>query len=231
MTFTLDATSPVVVITSPVDGSLTKVNVTVSGRTTDNLSGVAKLEAQVDTGVFVPVSFDTTGAYSFATQLPGGRDSRWNAHVNLRATDQAGNVSTLTGVSFASTRLRLPLTISLDPSTDSAPVGDDQTTFATVILVGQTEAKLPATLIETGATTTADGTGQFSFGGVSLALGPSVPRPGDRRRRNVGTGEDTIMRIAGPDSARDHRQPRPRHRTRGETNSDGVTLTRPLRAR
>ena len=129
VTFTLDATAPVVVITSPVDGSLTKVNVTVSGRSTDNLSGVAKLEAQVDTGVFVPVSFDTTGAYSFATQLPGDGTADGTHTVNLRATDQAGNVSTLTGVSFVLDTTPPAVTIVLDPSTDSAPVGDDQTTF------------------------------------------------------------------------------------------------------
>ena len=63
--------------------------------------------------------------------------------------------------------------------------------------VGQTEANLPVTLTETGATTTADGTGQFSFGGVSLALGPNVFHvQATDAAGNVGTGEDTITRIA-----------------------------------
>ena len=55
------------------------------------------------------------------------------------------------------------MTLQLDPSTDSSPVGDDQTTFATVILVGQTQAGVPVALLGSGASTTSDATGRFNL--------------------------------------------------------------------
>src|SRR5205823_3626462 len=70
VTFTLDVTSPLVVITSPDDGATTRSNVTVLGRVTDSLSGVATLQVQIDVGSFTNVAFDGTGNYRFATTLP-----------------------------------------------------------------------------------------------------------------------------------------------------------------
>src|SRR5207253_3217369 len=164
-------TAPVVVITSPADGSQTRVNVTVVGRVSDNLSGVAKLEAQMDNGSFSPASFDSSGAYSFLTQLPGDGSADGLHSVHIRATDQAGNVSPVAAVTFTLDTIPPAVSFDLDPSTDSDPVGDGQTTFASVILTGQTEPNLAVKLVETGATTTADASGRFQFPGVSLALG------------------------------------------------------------
>ena len=100
VTFTLDATSPVVVITSPANGLATRTNVTVSGRVTDNLSGVAALLAQVDAGSFRDVAFDGGGNYSFATTLLTDGNADGTHTVRVQATDQAGNVSNVATVSF-----------------------------------------------------------------------------------------------------------------------------------
>src|SRR5262249_54009994 len=86
--------------------------------------------------------------------------------VELQATDNAGNTSDFKSVSFTLDRTPPPVSFDLDPSTDSAPLGDQQTTFATVTLAGQTEPNLPVKLVETGATTVADATGKFHFEGV-----------------------------------------------------------------
>ena len=101
LTLTLDTTGPSIVITSPQEGSLHNVNVTVAGLVADQTSGVASLVAQLDGGSFFPVSFDaTSGAYSFVTQLSTNGSADGTHTVNLQATDQAGNVSPLAGVSF-----------------------------------------------------------------------------------------------------------------------------------
>src|SRR5271157_4185900 len=101
LTLTLDTTGPSIVITSPQEGSLHNVNVTVAGLVTDQTSGVASLAAQLDGGSFFPVSFDaSSGAYSFVTQLSTDGTADGTHTVNLQATDRAGNVSALAGVSF-----------------------------------------------------------------------------------------------------------------------------------
>ena len=58
-------TAPVVVITIPSDGSTTRTNVTVSGRVTDNFSGVATLQAQLDAGSLSNITFDGAGIPGF----------------------------------------------------------------------------------------------------------------------------------------------------------------------
>jgi hypothetical protein len=170
VTFTLDATKPVVVITSPADGSTTNMNVTVIGKVTDNLSGVASLAAQLDNGAFTSVSFDGAGNYTYLTTLPGDGSADGQHVVRLQATDAAGNISPIAHVSFMLDTIPPAVSFDLDPSTDSSPVGDQQTTFTTVVIVGQTEPNLPVTLVETGAMTPADSNGRFTFTGVPLPV-------------------------------------------------------------
>src|SRR5262249_46654425 len=66
------------------------------------------------------------------------------------------------------------LTLDLNSAFDSPPVGDQQTTFATVTLVGTTEASAQVKLQQTGVTTTADGSGHFSFTSVPLVVGANA---------------------------------------------------------
>ena len=70
-------------------------------------------------------------------------------------------------------------------------------TFAT--LSGQAEANLPVKLVETGATTTADNSGQFHFAGIPLTLGsnPFHVQATDAAG-NVGSAAKSFTRIEPP---------------------------------
>ena len=96
----VDVQAPVVSIQSPAPNLLSNSNVTLTGRVTDDLSGVANLQAQVDAGPFVDIPFDSTGNFQFATNLPldGSVDGVHN--IRLKATDQAKNVSSPLDYSF-----------------------------------------------------------------------------------------------------------------------------------
>ena len=118
--------------------------------------------------------------------------------IYYRSTDKAGNTFTdLTGPTFTLDTTPPAVSFDLDPSTDSAPVGDQQTTFTTVTLAGQTEPNPPVTLVETGATTTADAAGKFSFTGVSLpVVGANLFHvQATDAAGNVGTGTNTFTLI------------------------------------
>ncbi len=91
--FAPDVTPPVVAYTAPAYGLETRTNVTVSGLVTDNLSGVASLQGEIDSGPTFPVAFSPSGAFSFATALPLDGTADGPHTVHLVATDNAGNVS------------------------------------------------------------------------------------------------------------------------------------------
>jgi hypothetical protein len=79
---------------------MTNCNITVTGQVTDNLSGVASLQAQQDNGDFTAVAFDGAGHFSFMTMLPMDSSAAGSHTVHFRATDSAGNVSPLVDESF-----------------------------------------------------------------------------------------------------------------------------------
>src|SRR5262249_40349664 len=60
---------------------------------------------------------------------------------------------------------------NLDAASDSGVAGDLRTKFDTVTLTGKTDPGATVTLSPTNTTTTADGSGQFSFTGVKLKTG------------------------------------------------------------
>src|SRR5439155_26713648 len=96
----LDTQPPQVTIASPASGLLTDHNITVTGRVTDNLSGVTSLQAKVDSGPLSNVAFDASGNYSFVTNLAQDGSADGSHTVHLRGTDRAGNGSSFTDVSF-----------------------------------------------------------------------------------------------------------------------------------
>ena len=104
-------------------------------------------------------------------QINGGPLTDGNYALKLQATDTKGNPVQSTVMFTLDTTAPVTLAFDLDPASDTAPVGDQQTTTATVTLVGQTEANALVELLEIGLTTTADGTGTFSFSNVDLTLG------------------------------------------------------------
>ncbi|NOT96865.1 MAG: phosphatase PAP2 family protein, partial [Nitrospira sp.] len=93
-TVTTDTQGPTIILNQP-SGTVTKTNLTLTGQVLDNLSGVAALQAKLDNGAFAPVSFTTTGNFSFTTALAldGTADG---AHTfTFRAADNQNNFSTL----------------------------------------------------------------------------------------------------------------------------------------
>jgi hypothetical protein len=96
----LDTVPPVVAIATPSPGLLTADNVVVGGQVTDNFSGVASLQAQIDSGPYFSVDFGPTGGYAFETTLATDGSMDGVHTVNLRATDRAGNTSGLFSTNF-----------------------------------------------------------------------------------------------------------------------------------
>jgi RHS repeat-associated protein len=165
---------PVVTILGPSAGLATNSNVKIVGLVTDASSPVSTLQAQIDSGSPFSVVFDAEGHYQFATSLPLDGSADGTETVTLRATDAAGNTSQPATVSFVLDTTPPAVTFDLDPASDTAPVGDHQTTLSTVTLDGQTEPDLPVLLLQTGATTTSDSQGRFSFTGVDLVPGDNA---------------------------------------------------------
>ena len=96
----LDTHAPIITVTSPTSGLVTTTNPTVTGRVTDDLAGVASLQAAVDGGAFAPVSPDAGGNFSFTTSLPLDDSADGPHTVHLRATDLVGNIAAPTDVAF-----------------------------------------------------------------------------------------------------------------------------------
>jgi YD repeat-containing protein len=106
-------------------------------------------------------------------QIPVGPLTEGQHTFTATATDAAGNTSLASApfnVTIDATPPDLP-TVDLAPASDTAPLGDGRTSLGVVTLAGQTAAAMRVELLETGATTTSNGAGAFSFAGVALAEG------------------------------------------------------------
>ena len=94
-----DTVPPVIQITTAPVGTVTQ-NPTFAGVVTDHDTGVALLEAQVDSGQFQPVAFDSLGHFTFTTDLATDGTADGPHVVRFFATDWAGNVSPVTTEQF-----------------------------------------------------------------------------------------------------------------------------------
>lgn len=119
--FVLDTAPPAVTIDSPASGLTTNGNVTILGKVSDALSGVAGLEGTVDAGSFAPVTFDSSGNFTFTTALALNGTADGSHTVHFKATDNAGNTSPTTDLVF-----QLDTSVPPDPSQVAPPL--DQTT-------------------------------------------------------------------------------------------------------
>ena len=93
--------APAIDVTGPAPDLVTDQNVTVTGKLSDALSGVAVLQMQMDAGPFSSATFDAGGNFSIthkSLHLDGTADGQHIVH--LRASDEAGNTSGLTDLSF-----------------------------------------------------------------------------------------------------------------------------------
>jgi RHS repeat-associated protein len=172
VTFTLDTAAPMVIITAPAPGLVSRANVTVVGRVTDNLSGIASLQSQFDASPAQSVPFDASGNYSFDTTLPLDGSADGTHTVSLRATDQAGNQSALAQASFILDTT--PPTVTLTSPAAGAVSTTDVTVSGRVNDTLSGVATLEAQL-DTGAFTPVmlDASGNFSFP-AGLALDGSA---------------------------------------------------------
>jgi YD repeat-containing protein len=87
-----DTQPPVITLTSPAAGVVSKTNVTLVGQVSDDQT-VAALQAGVDSGALANVSLDASGNFSFATSLALDGTADGSHMVHLTATDGAGNVA------------------------------------------------------------------------------------------------------------------------------------------
>ncbi|MBI3467961.1 MAG: tandem-95 repeat protein [Planctomycetes bacterium] len=122
-----DTQPPVVVIHSPLPGTVTNTQAHVTGRVTDDASGVASTETQIDSGPFFPVQLDAAGNFRFDTTLPldGSADGQHTIHV--RARDRAGNQTTPVETSFVLDTSVVPVNHPPLAANDSYLVAEDNT--------------------------------------------------------------------------------------------------------
>jgi hypothetical protein len=189
VSFTLDTQAPTITVTSPADNTTTGTNLTVVGQASDATSGVAQLQAAVDNVTFAPVTVDSSGKFTFTTQLPLDGTADGPHVVHFQAADVAGNVSPVTDLHFILATAEPAINISSPPAAlltnqDPTIVGQvsgvaspsgtltaavDGGAAATVSLNANEQFSLPLTLPLDG---TADGphTVHFRF---TTASGPS----------------------------------------------------------
>ncbi len=116
-------------------------------------------------------------------------------HVTASATDAAGNVGTSTLLDVTIDTQPPLVSLTLDPASDTAPLGDNHTTLATVILNGLTEPTTPVTLAQGNLSLVSGSDGKFSFNNVPLVIGDNAfSVTATDLAGNVGTGGLTITR-------------------------------------
>src|SRR5262249_43951539 len=112
---TLDTVPPTITLTSPASGVSTDQNITITGLVSDDRTGVASLQAAVDSGAFAPVTFDAAGAFNFTTALAVDGTANGSHTVHFGATDNAGNIAPLSDLAFTLQKVR-PLTTTTSPA-------------------------------------------------------------------------------------------------------------------
>ena len=175
VTFTLDTIAPA----APTDLDLATAS-DLGFFDDDNVTAdnTPTLDAQAETGSLVELHSDLDGYLGeglvnspvSVTTDPLGDGIH---QITATATDVAGNVSVASDPLSVEIETIAPVvpTLDLDAASDTDPVGDQLTSLTSVTLEGVAEEDSRMSLLDTGATATADGTGAFSFAGVNLAFG------------------------------------------------------------
>ena len=114
-----DVIPPWIVFTSPGTGLATSGNPAIRGLALDNLSGVAKLQVAVDSGVYAAVTFDAAGRFVFQPQISLTGSADGSHVVHFRAIDHAGLTSATTDFKFVLDTL-LPSVAIDDPKAGSS---------------------------------------------------------------------------------------------------------------
>jgi len=178
VTFTVDTVAPSVILTALTPDPTNDPTPTFSGTATDTPSPIASVEYQVDSGEWTPAqavdrTFDSTSeVYTFTTAtLTDGLHTVW-----VRATDAAGNVSTLVSDAFTldTTGPAVTLTaLTPDPTANNTPTlnGIATDTYSIVTSVEyrvDDEAWTAATPVDGAFDTTSE---SYAFATATLADG------------------------------------------------------------
>ncbi|QLE56855.1 Ig-like domain-containing protein [Nostoc sp. TCL26-01] len=213
LTFTLDSNSPIISASLSNDtGSSNNDQITKDATITGSIKDLQQI-------VSFQAGFDNTATANFVdilgtlkdqnftlnqnkiTEINGSNLSDGSHTLKLIATDIAGNTANLDYTfTVDTTRPQIP-GLMLDSLFDSAPVGDSQTKFATVSLIGQTEANTTVLLQQTSQLVTADATGKFIFTGVALTLGDnSFTAIATDKAGNQSTFTEIVKRVTEDNS-------------------------------
>lgn len=180
---------------------------TIAGKVT-NVGRVAALKGgfnntAIANYINVLSQLDAEGNFNFnLTQLEtiyGGILPDGALTLRLVAVDASGNTLDTFSYTFTlDTRIAQPI-FNLDAASDSGTLGDRKTKFDFVTLSGITEPGATLILEQTGATTTADNTGKYSFTSVNLVGGDNAftVRATDIAG-NTSTFSTTIYRFSAP---------------------------------
>jgi len=168
--FTIDSTLPQLNITNPQGNAILSQGARLQGTVNGTGSPIDKLSYRFGNGSEINVPVNAQDGFDVELNLTGvsGQQS-----LIIKAVDLAGNSTETTQpveIILDNTPPQKPGFI-LDSLFDSAPIGDSQTTFEKVNLIGQTEANATVTLQGTQISTTADGAGKFKLIDVPLTLG------------------------------------------------------------
>jgi hypothetical protein len=95
-----DTRPPTLEILSPSPGATTVTDVTITGRVTDDQSGVGTLTARLDDGAPISVPFAPNGLFSFTPGLALDGTANGQHVVQFQATDRTGNLSATAGFTY-----------------------------------------------------------------------------------------------------------------------------------
>ncbi len=198
-TLNTDRAAPTITITAPVGTPTQKTNLTVTGKVADNLTGVSTLTVSVDGVTPTNVSFDAAGNFTFNTTFAlNGTDDKTHS-LSFVARDKANNVSPAVTVSFTLDSTVTAPILSLADQSDTGTKGDLITSNATVTILGTTEANAAVRLVQSGAETKADATGNFRFDNISLSAGVNTfTFQATDALGNTSQGTVSISRNSGP---------------------------------
>ena len=210
-----DTTAPTIAAALVNDTAISGTNTdqitadpTIAGTITD-MSRVSEFRAGFDATAIANFTnvlprLQPNGSFSFSrSQLEaiyGGTIPDGAHTLQLQAKDEYGNLSGVFEFNFIlDTIAPIAPAFNLHAASDTGAVGDFKTGTDTVTLVGQTEANAAVTLAQTGATTTADATGRFTFGGIALAIGSNSFRVNAiDAAGNQSNFSTTITRLSPP---------------------------------
>ena len=127
-----DTTPPKVTLDNVLPGGASSTNITITGQVSDTLSGVAKLEVQVDQGAYAPLAFNAgTGQFSLTTSFALDGSQNGSHTLNFRATDAAGNIAAPVPFTFMLGTMAPTLNVTSPSDGGTIEEGDTLTGTAT----------------------------------------------------------------------------------------------------